>query len=272
MPIDVINGVQIFWEQHGAAGAPVVLVHGSWGDHHNWDAVVDRLAAAFRVVTYDRRGHSQSERPKEQGRIEEDVADLAALISTRALAPAHLVGNSYGAAIVLKLACVRPDLFASMAVHEPPLLGMLEDHPALPAVRERIGAVLDLLRAGQNVLGAQRFVESVALGPGMWERLPPEMQQVFVVNAPTFLDEQNEPDSVMTVDLARLSAFPAPTMATQGDQSPPFFGAIMDKIASALPHARRHTFQGAGHVPHVTHADEYVRVLSEFINTATVAA
>jgi pimeloyl-ACP methyl ester carboxylesterase len=270
MPIDVINGVQIFWEQHGATGAPVVLVHGSWGDHHNWDAVVPGLAAAFRVVTYDRRGHSQSERPIGQGHIEEDVADLEALVAARALAPAHLVGNSYGAAIVLKLACLRPDLFASMTVHEPPLLGMLEGHPALPAVRERIGPVLDLLRAGQDALGAQRFVESVALGPGMWERLPPEMQQVFVMNAPTFLDEQNEPDTVMTVDLARLAAYRGPAMVTQGDQSPPFFGLIVDKIASALPHARRYTFQGAGHVPHVTNADEYVRVLSEFIDTIAV--
>ena len=36
----------------------VVLVHGSWGDHHNWDAVAPMLARSFRVLTYDRRGHS----------------------------------------------------------------------------------------------------------------------------------------------------------------------------------------------------------------------
>jgi pimeloyl-ACP methyl ester carboxylesterase len=62
MPIDTINGVRIFWEQTGERGAPLVLVHGSWGDHHNWDAVVPALARTFRVFTYDRRGHSQSER------------------------------------------------------------------------------------------------------------------------------------------------------------------------------------------------------------------
>ena len=42
--------------------------------------VVPRLAESFRVITYDRRGHSQSERPSAQGSIREDVADLAALI------------------------------------------------------------------------------------------------------------------------------------------------------------------------------------------------
>src|SRR6478672_10126127 len=110
MPMTTINGVQIFWEEHGDAGAPLVLVHGSWGDHHNWDAVVPGLARSFRVFTYDRRGHSQSERLPTQGGIEEDVADLAALITTSELAPAHVAGNSFGAAITLKCAAAHPQL------------------------------------------------------------------------------------------------------------------------------------------------------------------
>src|SRR5579871_5218236 len=145
MPITTINGVRIFWEQRGDSGAPLVLVHGSWGDHHNWDAVVPGLARSFRVFTYDRRGHSQSERLPMQGSIEEDVADLAAFITAHKLAPAHVAGNSFGAAITLKSAAAHPDLFASATAHEPPLIGMLENHPALPVVRERIGAVIDTL-------------------------------------------------------------------------------------------------------------------------------
>src|SRR5437763_15755366 len=97
MPITVINGLHLYSESHGANGAPAVLVHGSWGDHHNWDAVVPGLASTCRVLTYDRRGHSQSERLASQGSVEEDVADLAALIETNHLAPAHVVGNSFGA-------------------------------------------------------------------------------------------------------------------------------------------------------------------------------
>src|SRR5204862_8024158 len=107
MPISVINSVRLFWEQTGEQGAPLILVHGSWGDHHNWDAVVPGLATMFRVLTYERRGHSQSERVATQGSIEEDVADLAALIAANHLAPTHVVGNSFGAIIALKLAAAR---------------------------------------------------------------------------------------------------------------------------------------------------------------------
>lgn len=273
MAFSVFNGVRLFWEQTGERGAPLVLVHGSWGDHHNWDTVVPGLARTFRVFTYDRRGHSQSERLPAQGSIEEDVADLAAFITGQGLAPAHVVGNSFGAAIALKLAAAQPPLFASLSVHEPPLIAMLGDHPMLPAVRQRLGEVLAMLEAGDTRGGARAFVENVALGPGMWEQLPPALHETFVFNAPTWVDEMNEPGAAMAVDLARLAAFDRPALLSEGDQSPPFFGVILQQIATALPQARRHMFRGAGHVPHLTHPGEFVEAVGGFANSAaTVAA
>jgi pimeloyl-ACP methyl ester carboxylesterase len=39
----------------------------------------------------------------------------------------------------------------------------------------------------------------------------------------------------------------------------------MSKLAGAIEGAERLTFSGAGHVPHQTHPDEYVRAVVEFI-------
>jgi pimeloyl-ACP methyl ester carboxylesterase len=273
MPTTPINGVQLFWERHGDSGAPpLVLVHGSWVDHHTWDPVVPGLARTFRVFTYDRRGHSQSERLPTQGSIEEDVADLAAFLTANRLTPAHVAGNSFGAATTLKLAAARSDLLAGVIVHEPPLIGMLRNDPSLPVVRERIGAVLNTLKSGDMETGARQFVETVALGPGMWEKLPADMRQTFVFNAPTWMDEMNEPESVMAVDLVRLAAFKQPMLVTRGGQSPRFFGVILDNITAAVPQAQRYTFHGAGHVPHITHPDEYVKVATDFVQRGVAGA
>jgi len=57
------------------------------------------LAESFRVLVYDRRGHSESQRLPGQGSVREDVADLAALIKHLGLAPAWVAGNSFGASI-----------------------------------------------------------------------------------------------------------------------------------------------------------------------------
>jgi pimeloyl-ACP methyl ester carboxylesterase len=90
-----------------------------------------------------------------------------------------------------------------------------------------------------------------------------------VFNAPTWVDEMNEPNAFM-LDLERLATFHHPALISRGDQSPPFLAAVVDRIGPAMPHAQRNTFQGAGHVPHVTHHDEFVRVVGGFI--ASVAA
>jgi pimeloyl-ACP methyl ester carboxylesterase len=180
------------------------------------------------------------------------------------------VGNSFGAAIALNLAVQRPELLRSLTVHEPPLFSLLEDEPqvepALTAVRERSAAVVELLEAGRHEEGARRFVETIAFGPGAWEQLPQAKRETFVLNAPTWLDESREP-GWMALDLQRLSAFRAPALLSSGGQSPPFFPLVVQRIAQALPHARQNVFQQAGHVPHVTHPAEYIRVVTEFIQS-----
>lgn len=69
MAIITVNGVQLFYELHGRCDTPLVLVHGSWGSHHNWNLVVPSLAESFRVLAYDRRGHSDSQRLTAQGSV-----------------------------------------------------------------------------------------------------------------------------------------------------------------------------------------------------------
>ncbi len=263
-----VNGISLWSETQGASGSPVVMVHGSWGDHHDWDLVAPRLAETHTVLTYDRRGHSESERPISQGSVHEDVADLAALIETTGIAPAHVIGNSFGACISLRLAAERPELIRSLVIHEPPLVSVIAEDPAmasiLQAFGERIGGVVECLKAGDMDGGARRFVEEVAFGPGAWDQLPPEVQETFVVNAPTFLDETGDPEA-LALDLATLKSFDRPTLVTQGDASPPMFSPIADRVADAISTASRHTFSGAGHVPHMTHPDDYIQRVSSFI-------
>jgi pimeloyl-ACP methyl ester carboxylesterase len=107
-------------------------------------------------------------------------------------------------------------------------------------------------------------VDNVAFGPGAWQQFAPEMRRTIVENALTFLDEERDPES-RTIALADLAGFSHPVLLTEGDQSAPFFPVIMDELAQALPEAERQTLVGAGHVPQVTHPDEYVHTIESFI-------
>lgn len=262
-----VNGVRLFYDLNGTGDVPLVLVHGSWDSHHDWDLVVPRLADSFRVLTYDRRGHSHSERPTGQGSVREDVTDLAALIQHLGLVPAWVVGNSFGASISLRLAGERPELLRGLIGHEPPLFSLLGDDPTLipllEAVDQRIGAVVERIASRAHTGAAEQFVETVALGPGAWAQVPPELQQTLIENAPTFLDEASDPEQ-LAFDLDWIRGFSRPALLTLGDQSPPAFAPVVAKLAKALPHVEVLTFPGAGHIPHVTDPDAYVESIIAF--------
>jgi pimeloyl-ACP methyl ester carboxylesterase len=270
MAKDSFNGVDLYYESVGT-GEPLVFVHGSWDDHHAWDAVVPLLAGSFKVISFDRRGHSQSDAPSLAGSISDDMADLAALIESVGPAPAHVAGNSFGACITLRLATERPDLFRSVILHEPPFLPLLAGDPQVESVLEesgrRIGAVVERVVSGDHPGAARQFVEEVALGPGQWDVLPPEVQQIFITNAPTFVDEMQEGPAALSIDLDALASMKRPTLLTGGDQSPPFFPLILSKLANALPAADQRVIAGAGHIPHATHPVEYAEMVKGFCAT-----
>jgi pimeloyl-ACP methyl ester carboxylesterase len=266
MPTIRVNGTSLYYEEQGA-GPGVIFVHGAWVDHGTWTAVVERLASQFRVVTYDRRGHSRSERSSEQGSAEQHAADLIELIERLDLAPVFVVGNSSGALIALRVAAARPDLLRGLSIHEPLGLALLADRPEmrpmLEGAGERISAVRALLEDGKDAQAAEQFAETVSLGPGMWKQLPPDRQATWVENAPTYLDDLRDPDG-LNVNLDALSGYAQPTLLTQGDQSPPLFAPVLDRLQSVLPHAERHTYAGAGHIPHVTHPSEFAADVADW--------
>ena len=260
----LVNGVRLHVQTTGNGDVPLVMVHGSWDSLAAWDFIVPRLAEQFRVVAYDRRGHSRSERPDGPGNTREDVADLAALIEQVAGGRAWVVGSSFGAAITLRLVGERPELFRGVVVHEPPLVGVLAGDPAatpmLEAVFQRVMAVAQRIVAGDHAGAAEEFVDTVALGPGAWAQIPPDVRQTLIENAPTFLDETQDPDA-LAFDPAVLNAFAGPILLTVGDQSPPMFAPIAAKIAAGAPRVEMRTLGGPGHVPHLTMADAYADMI-----------
>ncbi|MGW2273606.1 alpha/beta fold hydrolase [Streptomyces yangpuensis] len=261
-----VNGVELFYEIEGD-GEPLVLVHGSWTDHHSWHAVLPHLSRAHRVLVYDRRGHSRSERPPGQGARTQDEDDLAALIEMLG-APVHVAASSFGGSVALGLAARRPELLRSLAVHEPPLTAVVAGDPELDRLmrdaQAPIDAVMADVRAGDSEGGARRFVEEVVFGPGAWDGMPDAARRTFVTNAPTAADEQGDPDWD-TVDLARLAGYTGPAMLSKGTDSPAWFGAIVDRLAQVLPGAQARTLHGEGHVPHLTAPQRYAANLLEFL-------
>jgi pimeloyl-ACP methyl ester carboxylesterase len=268
MPRLRVNGVELYYEVIGE-GDPLVLVHGGWGDHNSWGFVVAEFVRSYQVVAYDRRGHSQSDRVTAPDVFRAHEEDLGALIEKLGIAPAHVVGNSIGGSIALRLGGRRPEALRSICAHEPPSLDVLSgDRETEALVKDQVtklAVVEQRLAAGDMEGGARLFFETIALGPGAWEQLPEQTRRTYVTNAPTFLAEMRDPEQ-LRLDLEELARFPHPTLLTNGDHSRPEFAAVVASLARVMPRAERRTVVGAGHVPHVTHPADYAQITLEFLS------
>jgi len=58
------------------------------------------------------------------------VNDLMGLINALSYAPAHIVGNSFGASMVSRTVCIHPEVIRPLAVHELPLIEVIAGDPA----------------------------------------------------------------------------------------------------------------------------------------------
>jgi pimeloyl-ACP methyl ester carboxylesterase len=266
MPYVSANDVELYYELTGT-GDPLVLVHGGWSDHANWQTVAPALAQSFLVVAYDRRGHGQSQRG-DQGTRRDQEDDLAGVIESLGRGPAHVAGTSLGASIALGLAARRPELVRSVIAHEPPLISVVAGDPGvqplLAEVHAAIEAVVARLASGDIEGGARLFVEEVALGPGAWEQLPEPLRATMIDSAPAFAAEQRDP-TWPSIDLPALGRVERPVLLTQGDQSPSWFLEIVAKLAEEMDRAEVHTYSGAGHAPHISHPADYLAGVTAFL-------
>lgn len=99
------------------AAAPVVFLHGASAHAHWWDFTLPALAARYRCVALDLRGHGASGRPADGDyRLATHAGDVHALCAALGLRRPALVGHSFGGFVALH-AAARPDAsFAALAL------------------------------------------------------------------------------------------------------------------------------------------------------------
>ena len=263
-----VPGGSIHYEVAGSSGDPTVLVHGSWVDGRTWGRLLPLLAPALSMVAYDRRGHGESTGPPRAHPVRDDAEDLARLLEGVDQYPAHVIAHSYGGAVAFRLALDRPEMVRSLAVHEPPFLGLV-DRPgelaeAAAVVAPEIERLRQRVRAGDREGAAHAFLERFGVTPGAWERLAPSVRAGWVRNADRWAEEFGDPQA-RGPTRAELAELDLPVLVTTGDASPGILRGIAEELGRALRNATVRTLPGAGHVPHLTHPEAYAGALVTFL-------
>ncbi|MGZ6340297.1 MAG: alpha/beta fold hydrolase [Candidatus Limnocylindrales bacterium] len=120
-------------------GVPFLLVHGLASNARLWEGVAAELAAAGHDVTaVDLRGHGESDRPTVGYDFETVVADLAGLVERLGLDRPVLVGQSWGADVVLEVAVRQPGLARGIGCLDGAMADLADRFPTWKACWEQL--------------------------------------------------------------------------------------------------------------------------------------
>jgi pimeloyl-ACP methyl ester carboxylesterase len=269
----MVDGVNLQYLEAGS-GPPLLLVHGHEQSATSWRWVIPVLARTHRVLALSLPGHGESAPAVAGYATGRDLAPLVSdFLDTLEVGALHVVGNSVGGAVVLRLALADPARIRTLTLVDSAGLGR-DVHPllalnTLPMIGElaimisrmpggdvgRTSMSTAMLFARPSRVPAEFFTEQHALGrrPGQLEASTAMARALFDVNG------QRE------VLLDQLPALTTPTLVVWGGCDYVLPASQAQAAVDRLPHGRLALLADCGHLPHVECPDRFADVLSEWL-------
>jgi pimeloyl-ACP methyl ester carboxylesterase len=241
-----INGAELDFKDRGS-GEPVVFVHGGMGDECAAIVTEPALASKYRLIDYHRRGWGNSSNPEIPVSLVQQAADCKAIMGHLGVGRAHLVGQSYGGAIILELARDNPAVGHSLALLEPALPSVLFNSAEFGAMFEKVGSMYE---SGDKAGAIETFAREVGgadFRAAFDKTLPPGHFERWVAAADTMFEgEKGALDewSFTSVDAARITQ---PVLNMMGVSTRPFFQEVHETVRTWFPRAESVVLPDANH-------------------------
>ena len=234
------DGTTIAFDRAGE-GPAVILVSGASTTRLANAGIAALLAPHFTVFNYDRRGRGDSGDTTPYA-VEREFEDLDALIA-EAGGSASVFGSSSGAVLALE-AAAHGLAIPKLALWEPPF-NLDEDGPRRH--KEYMTRLAELLAVDRRGDAVEHFMTLVGLPPEMiaGARNSPMWPGLEDIAHTLAYDAAVMGDSL--VPAARVGSLTVPTLAMDGEASPPSLRNAAQAIADALPHGHHRTLEGQTH-------------------------
>jgi pimeloyl-ACP methyl ester carboxylesterase len=257
------DGAAIAFDEEGE-GRPLLLLHGLMA-HRGFFAQQRGLAADFRLITLDLRGHGESRGNGAALTIERLAGDVAELADHLDLCDAVVVGWSLGASVLFRLlagpaarrfaGAVIVDMTPRVLNDGDWTLGLSRD-----VVEARAAAIRDDFASFATAAGAAIFAQPIA---DDGRPLATWAGSEFARNDPAAI-------GALWASLAHedfrplLARIGQPTLVVHGAQSHLYGSGTADHLVAALPDARAVAFHHSGHAPHLEQPELFNRTLKAF--------
>ena len=265
MPHAVINGVNIYYEVHGA-GLPLVWSHEFAGDYRSWESQVSFFAQRYRVVTYNARGYPPSDVPTDLDSYTQEhaVEDLRGLLGHLGIDQAHVGGLSMGGSVALNFGLTYPEMATSLIV-----AGTGTGSTDPESFRRQLTEFAERMEAGGMAAMADYArgptrVQLLRKDPDGWQEFFDQfMEHSSLGAALTFRGIQARRPSIFELE-SKLRALDVPTLIMFGDEDEPCIepGLFMKRC---IPRSGLVLFPQSGHAIILEEPELFNRAVSDFL-------
>lgn len=119
MPYIERDGVKVYYESAGS-GPALLLSHGYSATSRMWRGQVDAFKDGYQVITWDMRGHGESDSPPDQAQYSEDatVDDMRAVLQAAGCEQAVIGGLSLGGYMSLAFCLKYPQMTRALMLFD----------------------------------------------------------------------------------------------------------------------------------------------------------
>lgn len=251
-----VNGLQMYYEIHGAGGTPLVLLHGAFSAiGTSFGALLPGLAQSRQVIAFELQAHGRTADIDRPLRLDHLADDVAAALDHLGAAAADIFGYSVGAAIALHTALRHPQL-----------------------VRKLVLASVSFTKSG---LHPGLFEGMGEMKPEMMHGSPWHDEYLRIAPDPdhfaTLFAKKGQMDqTIEDIPAEAIRSISAPTLLVIGDSdiirpehAVEFFrllgGGVMGDMAG-LPRSQLAILPGTTHVTVVSRADLLLPIITPFLD------
>jgi sigma-B regulation protein RsbQ len=263
------NNVRVF----GRGTQPMLFAHGFGCDQNMWRFVTPAFEDEYRIVLFDYVGSGKSDlqaySPERYSNLDgytQDVLDVCAELDLRDVI---FVGHSVSGVVGMLASIRAPERFERLIlvgpspcyINEPPdYVGGFE--------RADIQGLLDVME--KNYIGWANFLAPVVMKNEGRPELTRELEESFCSTDPKIARRFAEA-TFFSDNRGDLPKVPVPSLIMQCSEdaiAPPEVG---EYLARHLPQSTLRVLEATGHCPHMSHPEETIRVIKEYLAAARAA-
>ena len=248
-------------------GPTIVFAHGFGCDQNMWRFITPAYEETHRIVLFDYVGCGKSDagafNPSRYASLDGYARDLLDVCEAADVHDALFVGHSVSGMIGLLASVKQPARFSRLAmiapspryINDPPYVGGFE--------RGDLEELLSLM--DHNYIGWATYLAPVVMGNAERPELTDELQESFCSTDPVIARRFAEATffSDNRADLAGIRV-PSLIMQCSDDLIAPF--DVGEYLHRTMPQSTLRVLQATGHCPHMSHPEETIGVIREYLS------